>query len=110
MVELLWSEKSESEIRPADFAPFPFPSSCIAEWKRALRPIQDTLGLHKEDSKRDATTRFSYTDKYYHVNPHMGFFIHPLSFLTPLDIPCSDICQSRKSEEGYSGSYGIVSI
>lgn len=48
--------------------------------------------------------------QYYHVNPHMGFFfVHPLSFLTQLDTPCLDICQSRKSE-GYSGSYGIVSV
>lgn len=47
---------------------------------------------------------------YYHVNPHMGFFVHPLSFLTRWDIPCLDICQSRKSEERYPSSYGVASV
>lgn len=56
-MELLWSEKSEGEIRPADFAASSSPSSCTAEWKELLRPMKgwDILGLNTEGSKRDAT-------------------------------------------------------
>lgn len=83
-MELLWSEKSESEIRRGNqascFCCFFFPFLLHVREERTTQTHMRYSGFEQRRQQEKCYYKALLHWQYYHLNPHMGFFCSPSKF------------------------------